>query len=207
MTLNKLLASFGLILALLAAIVGEPERDDSTLEEIALLIQSEEDHMTPLELAEQLYSGKKIRLIDIRDSVSHFEQHIFNSELMSIQQLLKNEIRKNELTVLYFEGGIHASQAWMLMKMKHYDNIYTLLGGFNGWKEIVLNPTLHAGKTEEEKKEFERRKTLSRFFGGEPIDIPEEMSKKNSIHQHQSLPKNNLPKKIRKSEDELRFQC
>ncbi len=206
MTLNTLLASFGLILALLAAIVGEPERDDSTLEEIALLIQSEEDHMTPLELAEQLYSGKKIRLIDIRDSVSHVEQHIFNSELMSIQQLLKNEIRKNELTVLYSEGGIHASQAWMLMKMKHYDSVYTLLGGFNGWKEIVLNPKLHAGKTEEERREFERRRTLSRFYGGEPIIITEEIPEKKSIRPKQKSRQNNQHQKLKEEED-LRFHC
>ncbi|MBI5216641.1 MAG: rhodanese-like domain-containing protein [Ignavibacteriae bacterium] len=207
MSLNKILASVALTLALLAAIIGLPKRDDPRLEEIALLIQSEEDHITPLELAEQIFSGKKIRLIDIRDSVSHFEEHIPKSELMTLQQLLNNEMQKNELTVIYSEGGIHASQAWMLMKMKDYDSIYTLLGGYNGWKETILNPKLHAGKTEEEKTEFERRKTLCRFFGGEPIIITEKIiPEQKPVRSKPKPPQKIQPKKLKEEED-LRFQC
>ncbi|MBF8295468.1 MAG: rhodanese protein [Bacteroidetes bacterium] len=205
MSFNKILASIALILALLAAFIGIPRRDVRNLDEIAILIETGKDHITPLELAEQIHTGKKIRLIDLRDSVSHFHQHIVHSEIMSVQQLLNNGIKRNEIVVLYSEGGIHASQAWMLLKMKHYDSVYTLLGGFSGWKEEILYPTLHAGATEE-KKDVERRKTLSLFFGGEPTVISQETSKKKSVRQHQSPQKQNPPVKAKKGE-ELRYQC
>jgi rhodanese-related sulfurtransferase len=207
MSLNKILASIALVLALLAAFIGIPRRDDLNLDEIASLIETEKDHITPLELAEQIHSGKQIRLIDLRDSVSYVQQHIFNSERMSVLQLLNDGIRRNEIVVLYSEGGIHASQAWILLKMKHYDSVTTLLGGFSGWKGEILYPELKAGATEVEKRNVERRRMLSLFFGGEPIIIPEEMSKKNTIHHNQSRQKQKPPVRVRKEEEKLRFQC
>jgi len=207
MSLNKILATIALIPALLAAFIGTPKRGDRNLDEIALLIATEKDHISPLELAEQIHSGKKIRLIDLRDSVSHFHQHIFHSEILSVQQLLNSDMERNEIVVLYSEGGIHASQAWVLLKMKHYDSVYTLLGGFSGWKEKILYPALNAGATDEEKKDVERRKTLSLFFGGEPMVIPREISKKKSIQQKQSPQNQNPSLKSRNEEEKLRDRC
>ena len=207
MTLNKILASIALILALLAAFIGIPRRDDRNLDEIGLLIETEKDHITPLELAELIHSGNKIRLIDLRDSVSYIQQHIFNSEKMAVLQLLNDGIKRNENVVLYSEGGIHASQAWILLKMKHYDSVHTLLGGFIGWKEEILYPELKAAATEAGKKNFERRKTLSLFFGGEPMVISQETSKKKSVRQNQSPQKHKPPVKVKKEEEKLRSQC
>lgn len=207
MSLNKILASIALIFAVAAAFISIPSRGDPNLDEIARLIETEKDHITPLELAEQIHSGKKIRLIDLRDSVSHFHHNIFYSELLSIQQLLNNGIKRNEIVVLYSEGGIHASQAWILLKIQNYDSVYTLLGGFSGWKEEILNPKLSTGGTEEEKKDVERRKTLSLFFGGEPLIISEEISRKNSIRQNQSLQKQKPLPEPKKEEEKLRFRC
>ena len=207
MTLNTILASVALILALLAAFIGMPTREDRRLKEIAMLIETEGDHITPLELAEQIYAGRSIRLIDLRDSLSYVHQHIVDSERMSVQQLLNHGIERNEMVVLYSEGGIHASQAWILLKMQRYDSVYTLLGGFQGWKEEILYPALNAGATEAETQDFERRKILSLFFGGEPTVISQEGSKSKSAGQDKSLPKQNPPVKVKKEEEKLRYQC
>lgn len=168
MSFNKILASIALILAILTALIGTPQRNEVNTDEIALLIENEKDHITPVELAEQIFAGKKIRLIDLRDSSSFAQQHIFNSENLSIRQVVNGGIKRNENVVLYSEGGIHASQAWTLLKMKHFDSVYTLLGGFNSWKEVILYPTLKADVMGEEKNKFEQRKALSFFFGGGP---------------------------------------
>lgn len=207
MSLNKILASIALILTLLAAFIGTPLQGDVTFDEIATLIETEKDHITPLELAEQIQTGKKIRLIDLRDSVSYIQQHIFNSERMSVQQLLNNGIKRNEIVVLYSEGGIHASQAWILLKLKRFDSVYTLLGGFTGWKEEILYPQLKAGVTNEEMKTFEHRRTLSLFFGGKPKIISHDTSKKKSVQQKKSPQKQNPPVKFKKEEEKLRDRC
>ena len=207
MTLNTILASVALILALLAAFIGMPTREDRRLKEIAMLIETEGDHITPLELAEQIYAGRNIRLIDLRDSLAYVHQHIVDSERMSVQQLLNHGIERNEMVVLYSEGGIHASQAWILLKMQRYDSVYTLLGGFQGWKEEILYPTLKAGTTEAETQDVERRKMLSLFFGGEPTVISQEGSKRKPAGQGKPPPKQNPPVKVKKEEEKLRYQC
>lgn len=206
MTLNKILAFIALILALSAAFIGIPTREDRQLKEIAMLMETEGDHVTPLELAEQIYAGRSIRLIDLRDSVSHVHKHIVDSERMSVQELLNHGIQRNEMVVLYSEGGIHASQAWILLKMQHYDSVYTLLGGFQGWKEEILYPALDAGTTAAEAQTVERRKLLSLFFGGEPSFTSPDSSKRKSARQNNSPPKQQPPVKVKK-EEELRYRC
>ena len=91
--------------------------------------------------------------------------------------------------------------------MQRYDNVSTLLGGFQGWKEEILYPTLNAGTTEAETQDVERRKMLSRFFGGEPTVISQEGSKSKSAGQDKSPPKQNPPVKVKKEEEKLRYQC
>lgn len=206
MSLNKILASIALILALLAAYIGTPLQDTVNIDEIATLIETEKDHIAPLELAEQIHAGKKIRLIDLRDSALYNQQHIFNSEKMSVQQLLNGGIKRNENVVLYSEGGIHASQAWILLKMKRFDSVFTLHGGYSGWKKEILYPELRAGVTEEDMKIFEQRKKLSLFFGGEPKIILGKSLKKKSGPQ-KIIPQQIQPPKFQKEEEKLRDQC
>lgn len=207
MSFNKILASIALILAILTALIGTPQRNEVNTDEIALLIENEKDHITPVELAEQIFAGKKIRLIDLRDSSSFAQQHIFNSENLSIRQVVNGGIKRNENVVLYSEGGIHASQAWTLLKMKHFDSVYTLLGGFNGWKEEILYPILKTDALNKEKNYLARRKALSYFFGGEPRFLIKE-SKKEKINLQNKIPLQQIPQvQFQKEEEKLRNGC
>lgn len=207
MPLNKLLAAVALTLALAAAFIGSPLRKDSDLPAIARLIESEEDHITPLELAEQLSAGKKVRLIDLRDSVSYNLRHIFNAERMTIEQVVNGGVKRNETVVLYSEGGTHASQAWVLLKTKNFETVLTLLGGFTGWSDVILSPVLKADASDEEKKEFEHCKALSLFFGGVPAIEKIGSGKKKSAGSKPLQIKTNPPIQFKKEEEKLRGQC
>jgi rhodanese-related sulfurtransferase len=164
MSLNKLLASIAFILALLAAFIGSPSQQDMELNTIAAMIENEQDHITPLDLAERLIAGERIRLIDLRDSSSYHTAHVAGAERMDLSHLLNGGVMRNERIVLYSEGGTHASQGWTLLKMKRFDSVVTLLGGFHAWKETVLSPKLQKGDPE-----LPRRSMISRYFGGEPV--------------------------------------
>ena len=48
--------------------------------------------------------------------------------------------RANEKLVLYGEGAVHASQAWLVLKARGFVAAYTLLGGLDAWKDEVLFP-------------------------------------------------------------------
>lgn len=205
MFLNKLLASIAILLALLAAFIGTPQPDDGDLSAIAALIENEQDHIDPLELAEQLIAGKKIRLIDLRDSAEFINGRIANAERMTISQLLNGALKRNETIVLYSEGGIHASQGWMMLKVKRYDSVVTLLGGYNGWKEMVLHP-----KLQKENPEIERRALISRYFGGEPV-VVSAIKAKNAVVRKQTPVNQHTPAfrplSVPPEEERLRDGC
>jgi rhodanese-related sulfurtransferase len=108
------------------------------------------------------------RLIDLRSAKEYGEYHIPTAENVTLTALPDSSLLANEKIVLYSEGGIHASQAWMLLRAKGFKNAYTLKGGLDQWKEDVLFPALADNATPQERARFERTVAMARFFGGAP---------------------------------------
>ena len=108
------------------------------------------------------------RLIDLRSEKEYGEYHIPTAENVTLTALPDASLLANEKIVLYSEGGIHASQAWMLLRAKGFKNAYTLKGGLDQWKEDVLFPALAENATPQERARFERAVAMARFFGGSP---------------------------------------
>lgn len=168
---NQNLALLAGLLGLLALVAGSPLRDERVtidLKEFARAIESEEDHVRADQLAEWIMLKSRVRVIDLRDSSSFATYHIPTAELLSMEELLEEKTQKDEKLVLYSEGGIHAAQAWMLMKAKGEANVYTLRGGLTAWKEDILFPELSASATPEDRALFAKRKALSEYFGMKP---------------------------------------
>lgn len=136
--------------------------------ELVTAVAREEDHVTPSELAAWIVEGRKdYRLIDIRDEKAYREYHIPTAESVPLAVLPDQAFGKTEKIVIYSDGGIHAAQAWMLLKGKGYTAAYTLLLGIEAWKEEVLFPVKPANATPEQAAKFERAAHLARFFGGQ----------------------------------------
>lgn len=207
MNIKIILASAALVLAILAAIAGSPNRDNLDLKSIARVIDLEQDHLDPEELAEQIIAGKKLRLIDLRDSASHASLHIPGAERMSLTELVDGGVKRNETIVLYSAGGIHASQGWMMLKMQRFESVFTLLGGFQGWKNNVLYPTLRHVATSEEKKQFEKREQLSKYFGGSPIIVKPSPAKRRVPAATPAPVQQSSPIQFKREEEQLREGC
>ncbi len=77
-------------------------------------------------------------------------------------------LQPGEKVVLYSEGGIHAAQAWMLMRAQGHAAVYTVLGGLDGWKDEVLFPVMPADATPQQRARFEQVAAMATFFGGQP---------------------------------------
>lgn len=139
------------------------------LKDLATVIDLEHDHVTPGELAGWIVAGRSdFRLIDLRGETQYGQYHIPTAENVALSVLPDSSIQPTEKVVLYSEGSIHASQAWMLMRAKGLKNVYTLKGGLDQWKDDVLFPTLADDATPQEKARFEATAALARFFGGSP---------------------------------------
>lgn len=92
-------------------------------------------------------------------------------------------------TILYSNGTVYASQAWMLYRRKAYNNIYMLKGGLNAWVETILRPQEPAATAPKEEFDlYDTRVAASQYFGGGSA-LPESSSANNG----------NLPAVKRKS--------
>ncbi|MBI3112348.1 MAG: hypothetical protein HYZ01_12345 [Ignavibacteriales bacterium] len=174
LSLNKWLALAAGGLGVLALFAGSPfqgHRVTIDLKDLARTIESEGDHVEADQLAERIMLKSRMRVIDLRDSISFASYHIPTAQLLSMEELLEERSPKEEMLVLYSEGGIHAAQAWMLLKAKGLANVYTLKGGLNAWKEDILFPVLSETASPEERVLFAKRKALSEYFGRESLPV------------------------------------
>jgi len=171
LSVNRRLALLALALGVAALFAQVQPGRTLTLHEKDLLttIERQEDHVTPNELAGWIIAGRSdYRLMDLRDAKAFAEYHLPTAENVPLGALTDPEPARNEKLVLYSDGGIHASQAWLLLRAKGYRSAYTLLGGLEGWKDEVLFPSLPSDANAQEQARFERAVAVAKFFGGAP---------------------------------------
>lgn len=159
-----------LILGLGALVLGDPyvgERVTMNVMELALIVQSESDHISVHELADWIIEDKAdYRLIDVRSESEYLAYHIPGSENISISELATANIERNEKIIVYSEGGIHAAQAWMLLAARGYKQSYVLTGGLEEWRNSILFPNLHVGQSAVLGDSIARVQAVCEFFGG-----------------------------------------
>lgn len=172
LTLNQKLALVAGALGFFAIFAGSPYTGNTVtinVKELGVMVERELDHVTVDELADWIIKGKAdYRLIDLRSGKDFEEYHIPGAENIAIGSLLDAGLLRNEKIILYSEGGTHSAQAWFLLKAQKYKNVYLLRDGLGEWKERILFPSIAENATAEEKAAFEKRKEISKFFGGSP---------------------------------------
>lgn len=172
LTPNQKLALLAGLFGFLALFAGSPYTGNTAtinVKELAVMVQRETDHVTVDELADWIIKGKAdYRLIDLRSPNEFEEYHIPGAENSSIATLPDVGFLRNEKIVLYSEGGTHAAQAWFLLKALGYKNVYILKDGLAEWKDRILFPSLAENASTEENAAFEKRKEMSKYFGGSP---------------------------------------
>ena len=170
-TLRRALAATALLLGVVA-VGGNPYRGSTVridTQELATIVSSEVDHVTPRELADWIIQGRTdYRLIDLRAEADFAGYHIPTAENVPVARLPEYGLGRDEKIVLYSEGGIHSAQAWFLLKAQRYPGAYILLGGLEAWKDEVLYPVVPAAATPQENAAFGRAAQVARFLGGGP---------------------------------------
>jgi len=172
MTLHRGLAIAAAVLGSAAAVADF--RPSVREAQLASEIESERDHMSALDLADRIRKTEpNLNVIDLRSPAEFREFHIPGARNLSISQLSAGRLPRNATIVLYSEGGTHAAQAWVLMRLQGYPNVFVLREGIYEWVSRVHDPKLAVDATPQERAEFERAAELSRYFGGTPsIGVP-----------------------------------
>lgn len=171
LTLNQKLAALALLLGSVA-LFSQPHRGPFVkldARELASIVEQTSDHVTPSELGAWIIEGRSdYRLLDLRSEPEFAAYHIPTAEHVPISALPDYPLLPNEKVILYSEGGIHAAQAWFLLRAQGRKAVYTVLGGLDAWKDEVLFPVIPAAADARQRAYFERSAAVARFFGGQP---------------------------------------
>jgi hypothetical protein len=171
LTLNQKLGALGLALGALAvfANVAPGHTVSVNAKELLTSVARQEDHVTPRELAAWIVEGRAdYRLVDIRDAKAFAEYHIPGAENVPLAAVLDGALGRTDKIVLYGDGGVHAAQAWMVLKGRGFTRSYTLVEGLDAWKDEVLFPVVPTDASPEERARFELSVQVAKFFGGQP---------------------------------------
>ncbi len=171
LTFNQKLGLF--VVALGAVAIFANVAPDPTVtvnaKELLTRVERQEDHVTAGELAAWIIEGRSdYRLVDIRGQGAFAEYHIPTAENVSLASVTEGLLARTDKIVLYGDGGIHAAQAWMVLKGRGHTQVYTLLEGLDGWKDEVLFPVVPRDPSPQEQARFERAAQVAKFFGGQP---------------------------------------
>lgn len=137
-------------------------------------VNSSVQFVSPDEVADRIIQKDPfIQLIDVR-TPEEFEQFSLPGAInIPLSQLLapeyKDILNQSDYTnVLYSNGTVSASQAWLLARMNGYENNYVLTGGLNYWAETIMNPEKPASTNpDEEIARYNFRKGASQVLGGD----------------------------------------
>lgn len=169
--LNKALGVVAVLLGAVALFAQVYPDRTVTVHESALLTANirGEDHVPPAVLAGWIVEGRAdYRLVDLRDETAFGEYHVPTAENVPLTTLGEHGLLRNEKIVLYADGDLPAAKAWLLLRGRGFQGVYTLKGGLDAWKDEVLFPVMPESPGPEEQARFEKAAHVATFFGGQP---------------------------------------
>jgi rhodanese-related sulfurtransferase len=168
----KKLALVAFILGLIAVFAGSPYVGSTitvNVKDLALTTVKNSDKINVIELADWIIKEKSdYTLVDLRDEKEFTEYFISTAVNIPLETLPESGVLRNQKIILYADDDLKAAQAWFILKSKGYKGVYLLDGGLEKWKDEVLFPRLAVNASADEIAQFEKRKEISKFFGGVP---------------------------------------
>jgi rhodanese-related sulfurtransferase len=171
LTLNQRLALVAVVLGAVAIAASPYPGSRVTIDarELALIVSRGADRIEPASLAAWIVEGRAdYRLIDLRPEAEYAQYHIPGAVNVPLAGLLDAGLGRQEKLVLYSGDGVHAAQAWMLLRAQGFAGAYVLTGGLAAWTDQVVAPVLAEHPTPDERARDDRRRALSAYFGGRP---------------------------------------
>jgi len=177
---RRALAATAALAGALAPLAGSPHRRAAArsapaparIAELAQIVSDRDDHVSAAELAGWLRAGRpRLRVLDLRSASEFNAYHIPGAEHVPLDRLATTPLASDETIVLYSQTGVHAGQAWVLLRLLGHHQVVFLAGGLHEWLDDVMHPTLPADAGPDTRAAFARTAELSRWFGGTPATL------------------------------------
>ena len=158
MTLHRTMALLAGFPVLLALFFGDIPHYDRVIKH---------GQMSVVELAQRLRNRDPLLLIDLRSAAAIDEYTLPGA--ISIGEAV-SRIEPESLIVIY---GYEQSPDWIALHERGY-SLRFVVDAVNQWTQVIAQPRLYRGSSLEEQAQFEKRASLSRYFGGAPriVDSP-----------------------------------
>jgi rhodanese-related sulfurtransferase len=190
---NKKLGLFAVAIGFFAVFIGTPDNNVKAtvnIKELSLLTENQVDKVSPAELADWIIKGNAdFRLLDVRSEKEYKKYHIPVAENIPGADLYKTNFLPTEKLIICGNDGVQTAQGWFLLKARNFKSVYVLDGGIKNWEDEILFPKIPDNPTPEQKKEFDKIKEVSKFFGGTPMTGDSEPSQMKSV----KMPEIKLP--------------
>jgi rhodanese-related sulfurtransferase len=132
-----------------------------------------ERYVSAVDLAEAIMAGRGPRVLDLRSAADFDAFHIPSATHATLDEVMALDLARSTPIVLYAASGADAARASRLLRMRGFHDVARLRDGVYEWIVRVHEPQLPVDASAAEQTEFERRATLSRYFGGQPhVDVP-----------------------------------
>lgn len=99
----------------------------------------ESEDITPVQLAERLAQGDKLRLIDVREPLEWDMGHLEGAELIPLGQVPAStgRLSPDEEIIVYCRSGARSGRAKQILQQAGFERVRNMLGGFERWKREV----------------------------------------------------------------------
>lgn len=136
---------------------------------LARMVARQEDHVSAIDLARWIRSGRPgLRVIDVRSPEAFAQYSLPAAENIPIERIADARFGDGETIVLYSEGGAHAAQAWVFLKAAGVRNVTFIAGGLGDWFDEVMSPVIPADPAPGQAARLAEIAETSRYFGGTP---------------------------------------
>lgn len=133
-------------------------------DQLVQLAKSEIDEITARDLKDWL-SEEEVKVIDIRERDEFVQGHLPNAVFIPRGylelQVEQHQPDRSKPVVLYCAGGVRSALAARNLKEMGYEHVYSLVGGFNGWKNAGYNFKIPTFLSEEQRIRYSRHTMLS----------------------------------------------
>lgn len=134
-------------------------------DQLVQLAKSQITEISAQELKRRLDAGEDLTVVDVREREEfvqgHLPEAVFIPRGYLELQIEQHQPDRDEPVVVYCAGGVRSALAARNLKEMGYQNVISLVGGFNGWKNAGLPFKIPTVLNQEQRIRYSRHTLLN----------------------------------------------
>jgi len=134
-------------------------------DQLVQLAKSQITEISAQELKRRLDAGEDLTVVDVRERDEFIQGHlpdaVFIPRGFLELQIEQHQPQRDQPLVVYCAGGVRSALAARNLKEMGYTNVISLIGGFNGWKNVGYTFKIPTVLTQDQRIRYSRHTMLN----------------------------------------------